>query len=95
MRVRRGDPDAEEPLRVALTLAADAELQHRWPSLCGLAELYWLQQRPQLAVDVLSEPYAAALDTDRMGHVARSATGCGARVESTARHPARRHPSRR
>ena len=63
-RVRRGDPGAEETLRQSLHAAPDAELQHRWPALCGLAELRWLQGRSEEATGILSEPYAAALGTD-------------------------------
>jgi DNA-binding CsgD family transcriptional regulator/tetratricopeptide (TPR) repeat protein len=64
IRVRRGDPDPETPLRRALEIGARMELQHRWPSLCGLAEMYWLQHRPAQAVELLAGPYADALDTD-------------------------------
>ncbi len=63
-RVRRGDPGAEETLRHSLQAAPDAELQHRWPALCGLAELRWLQGRSEEAIDILTEPYAATLETD-------------------------------
>ena len=42
LRVRRGDPDAATYLSTALDENAGAELQHRWPLLCGLAEQYWL-----------------------------------------------------
>ena len=50
-RVRRGDPGAEETLRQSLHAAPDAELQHRWPALCGLAELRWLQGRSEEATE--------------------------------------------
>jgi DNA-binding CsgD family transcriptional regulator len=63
-RVRRGDPGAEEALRRSLDSARDAELQHRWPALCGLAELCWLRRRPGEGAEVLAGPYAEALDTD-------------------------------
>jgi DNA-binding CsgD family transcriptional regulator len=62
--VRRGDPGAEEALRRSLDSARDAELQHRWPALCGLAELCWLRGRPGEGVEVLAGPYAEAVDTD-------------------------------
>ncbi len=64
VRVRRGDPGAEEALRASLEVAAHAELQHRWPALCGLAELYWLRNRSDEAVEILTGPYEEALATD-------------------------------
>jgi DNA-binding CsgD family transcriptional regulator/tetratricopeptide (TPR) repeat protein len=63
LRVRRGDPRAEEALNEALTMS-DLELQHRWPSLCAMAELHWLAGQDTEGQDLLAEPYAAALDTD-------------------------------
>ena len=64
VRVRRGDPGAETALRASLEIAAHAELQHRWPALCGLAELCWLRNRSGEAVEILAGPYEEALATD-------------------------------
>lgn len=63
LRVRRGDPRPEEPLSEASRLEA-LELQHRWPALCGLAELHWLHGRPADGVEVLQAAYLQALETD-------------------------------
>jgi DNA-binding CsgD family transcriptional regulator/tetratricopeptide (TPR) repeat protein len=63
LRVRRGDPNPEEPLSGAIELDG-LELQHRWPALCGLAELHWLRGAPEDAVAVLRPSYLVALETD-------------------------------
>jgi len=63
LRVRRGDPRAEEPLGEALAMSG-MELQHRWTSLCAVAELHWLSGRDAEGRSLLAGPYAEALDTD-------------------------------
>jgi DNA-binding CsgD family transcriptional regulator/tetratricopeptide (TPR) repeat protein len=64
VRVRRGDPGAEEVLREALDLGATGALQHIWAPLCALAEMYWLQNKPDRAIEVLEEPLRRILTTD-------------------------------
>ena len=63
LRVRRGDPRPEEPVEQALAMQA-LELQHRWPSLCGIAEMHWLAGRTDEGVDVVGSAYDEALETD-------------------------------
>jgi DNA-binding CsgD family transcriptional regulator/tetratricopeptide (TPR) repeat protein len=64
VRVRRGDPGAEQVLRQALDLGATGALQHIWAPLCALAEMYWLQNKPGRAIEVLEEPLRRVLTTD-------------------------------
>lgn len=64
VRVRRGDPGAELALREALDLGATGALQHIWAPLCALAEMYWLQNMPGRAIEVLEEPLRRVLATD-------------------------------
>ena len=64
VRVRRGDPGAEMALREALDLGATGALQHIWAPLCALAEMYWLQNKPDRAIEVLEEPLRRVLTTD-------------------------------
>ncbi len=61
LRVRRGDPRPIEPLVEAGRLDG-LELQHRWPTLCALAEQAWLLGRPD--VEILQRAYLQALETD-------------------------------
>jgi DNA-binding CsgD family transcriptional regulator/tetratricopeptide (TPR) repeat protein len=63
LQVRRGDPAARATLDEAIAITG-LELQHRWPALCGMAELLWLQGDSAAAVELLAEPYGRALDTD-------------------------------
>lgn len=63
VQARRGDPAARATLEGAVAITG-MELQHRWPSLCGLAELLWLQGDPAAAAQVLADPYERALQTD-------------------------------
>lgn len=64
VRVRRGDPEAEKSLRESIDLGASGALQHIWAPLCSLAELYWLQNQPEKAVEVLQTPLQRVLTTD-------------------------------
>jgi DNA-binding CsgD family transcriptional regulator len=64
IRVRRGDPGARQVLERVLTIGAGAELQHRWPALCALAELEWLAGRPERGQEVLTGPWQESLATD-------------------------------
>jgi DNA-binding CsgD family transcriptional regulator/tetratricopeptide (TPR) repeat protein len=64
VRVRRGDPGAERALREALDLGATGSLQHIWAPLCALAEMYWLQNKPGRAIEVLEGPLQRVLTTD-------------------------------
>ena len=64
VRVRRGDPGAREVLERALEIGGRAELQHRWPAHCALAELAWLEGRPEAGREHLDGPWAEALATD-------------------------------
>jgi DNA-binding CsgD family transcriptional regulator len=64
IRVRRGDPGARQVLERVLTIGAGAELQHRWPALCALAELEWLAGRPERGQEVLTGPWQESLSTD-------------------------------
>ena len=64
VRVRRGDPGAREVLERVLEIGRDAELQHRWPAHCSLAELAWLDGRPELGREELAGPWEQALETD-------------------------------
>src|SRR5690606_20445098 len=45
-------------------IGAGAELQHRWPALCALAELEWLAGRPERGCEVLTDPWRESLATD-------------------------------
>ena len=40
------------------------ELQHRWPSLCAMAELHWLAGRREEGRQLLAGPFAESLLTD-------------------------------
>jgi DNA-binding CsgD family transcriptional regulator len=64
VRVRRGDPGAELALQEALDLGATGALQHIWAPLCALAEMYWLQNKSDRAIEVLEEPLRRVLTTD-------------------------------
>jgi len=64
VRVRRGDPGAESTLRKAIDLGASGALQHIWAPLCALAELYWLQNLSDKAIQVLEDPLQRVLTTD-------------------------------
>jgi ATP/maltotriose-dependent transcriptional regulator MalT len=64
VRVRRGDPGAEEVLMRAVDLGRSGSLQHIWAPLCALAEHYWFQGRLDEAVGLLEDPYHKALQTD-------------------------------
>jgi len=64
VRVRRGDPGAEKALRESIDLGAAGALQHIWAPLCALAEMYWLQNQPDKAIEVLEEPLQRVLTTD-------------------------------
>ena len=64
VRVRRGDPGADEVLRRAVDLGRSGSLQHIWAPLCALAEHYWFQGRLDEAVGLLEGPYHTALQTD-------------------------------
>jgi DNA-binding CsgD family transcriptional regulator/tetratricopeptide (TPR) repeat protein len=64
VRVRKGDPGAEQVLREALDLGVTGALQHIWAPLCALAEMYWLQNKPDRAIEVLREPLRRVLATD-------------------------------
>ncbi len=64
VRVRRGDPGAEELLSELAGLAADQELQHRWPITAGLAELAWLRNDAALGREIVEADYRRALATD-------------------------------
>ena len=64
VRVRRGDPGAEKTLRESLEMGATGALQHIWAPLCALAEMYWLQNKPDKAIAVLEQPLQRVLATD-------------------------------
>ncbi|MEX1037958.1 MAG: AAA family ATPase, partial [Acidimicrobiia bacterium] len=64
VRVRRGDPGAGKVLLEAIELGAKGALQHIWAPVCALAEMYWLQNKPEKAFEVLEEPLQRVLDTD-------------------------------
>jgi DNA-binding CsgD family transcriptional regulator len=51
-------------LREALDLGATGALQHIWAPLSALAEMYWLQNKPGRAIEVLEEPLRRVLTTD-------------------------------
>ncbi len=63
LRVRRGDPRPEEPLEQALDMG-NLELQHRWPALCGIAEMHWLAGRHAEGITVVGAAYEQSLTTD-------------------------------
>ncbi len=64
VRVRRGDPGAVELLEELRHLGEGQELQHRWPTTAGRAELAWL--RGEMAkVEATARPdFERALNTD-------------------------------
>lgn len=64
VRVRRGDPGAEKALRQSIDLGETGALQHIWAPLCALAEMYWLQNKPEKAIELLEEPLRRVLTTD-------------------------------
>ncbi|HEX9855931.1 MAG TPA: AAA family ATPase [Acidimicrobiia bacterium] len=64
VRVRRGDPGAEEALRRSLQIGESCALQHIWAPLCALAELHWLRGDDEAAATLLREPLARAMATD-------------------------------
>ncbi len=64
LQVRRGDTEARATLDAARAIMTGMELQHRWPTLCGMAELLWLQGDSPAAVELLAGPYAQALETN-------------------------------
>jgi DNA-binding CsgD family transcriptional regulator len=45
-------------------MGASGALQHIWAPLCALAEMYWLQNEPDKAIDVLEAPLQRVLTTD-------------------------------
>ncbi|MEP6628914.1 MAG: LuxR C-terminal-related transcriptional regulator [Lapillicoccus sp.] len=63
LRVRRGDPRADEPLAEVASLGR-LELQHRWPALCASAELHWLSGAHGRGIEELQSAYLQAMDTD-------------------------------
>ncbi|MCW2798240.1 AAA family ATPase [Nocardioides sp.] len=63
LRVKRGDPQAREALTEALGMTG-LDLQHRWPSLCALAELSWLDGSGPTAPETLAPAYEESLHTD-------------------------------
>ncbi len=62
--VRRGDRGADRVLTRLLERGDGAQLQHRWPMLCGRAEFSWLRGRPDDGRQLLSDAYAEARSTD-------------------------------
>ncbi len=64
VRVRRGDRGGREALEEAMVIGEGGEMQHLWPSYCGLAELAWLEGRPQEIVAILDWVFAEALASD-------------------------------
>ncbi|HET7691375.1 MAG TPA: AAA family ATPase [Nocardioidaceae bacterium] len=63
VRVRRGDADAMAPLDRVVALTG-LELQHRWVSLCALAELHWLAGDLEAGRNAVRDAYAQSLTTD-------------------------------
>lgn len=64
VRVRRGDPHAEETLRRAIDRGRDGEVQHVWSAVCGLAELAWLENRVDDVIDLLVPFAERVAETD-------------------------------
>jgi DNA-binding CsgD family transcriptional regulator/tetratricopeptide (TPR) repeat protein len=64
VRVRRGDPRAEEALGEALRIGDGCEMQHLWPPSCGLAELAWLEGRSAEIPGILDWVWRQALAAD-------------------------------
>lgn len=63
LRVRRGDPDAERPLREAMSLAARTrDVERLCPPAAGLAEAAWLSGRDDLIPALVEETYQRALE---------------------------------
>lgn len=63
VRVRRGDPGGSSALHEVLELGTTNELQHMWPSHCGLAEFHWLHGDTDSMVVQLESAYRRALET--------------------------------
>jgi DNA-binding CsgD family transcriptional regulator/tetratricopeptide (TPR) repeat protein len=62
LRARRGDPDAETPLRRGWELAVQTgDLQRLWPAAAALAENAWLVGKPELIEGLVAETYEHAL----------------------------------
>lgn len=64
VRVRRGDPGADDALERAAELGASGSIQHLWPVTCALAELHWSHGRHATAVELLAPTYERVLATD-------------------------------
>lgn len=64
IRVRRGDPGADQLLKEAIEQGRQGALQHIWAPLCALAEYHWLRGDTASAIAVLDEPYQRVLQTD-------------------------------
>ncbi|HVR78982.1 MAG TPA: LuxR C-terminal-related transcriptional regulator [Acidimicrobiia bacterium] len=64
VRVRRGDPGAQEALEEALRIGEGCEMQHLWSPYCGLAELAWLEGRSAEIPKILDWVWSQALDAD-------------------------------
>ncbi|MGH8925378.1 MAG: ATP-binding protein [Acidimicrobiia bacterium] len=62
--VRRGGPRGIALLEEVSQLAVRLELQHRWPSIAGIAEYRWLIGAHDRITEVLTGPFAEALGTD-------------------------------
>jgi DNA-binding CsgD family transcriptional regulator/tetratricopeptide (TPR) repeat protein len=62
LRTRRGDPQADEPLEQAWSLAtATDDLQRLWPVAAGRAEAAWLAGRPDTIEDIVTSTYGQAV----------------------------------
>lgn len=64
VRVRRGDPGGLVLLEEMTELARAHELQHGWNAVCGRAEHFWLNGRPEGGLDELEPAFRRALETD-------------------------------
>jgi DNA-binding CsgD family transcriptional regulator/tetratricopeptide (TPR) repeat protein len=64
VRVRRGDPGAQEALEEALRIGEGCEMQHLWSPYCGLAELAWLEGRSGEIPKILDWVWGQALAAD-------------------------------
>lgn len=64
VRVRRGDPGAVELLEELSVVGEIQELQHRWPTTAGRAELAWLRGDLGKVEAVARPDFERALDTD-------------------------------
>lgn len=64
VRVRRGDPGGIEVLEQARQLGVGLELQHRWPTLAGIAEYHWLRGERDRAASVVEGAGREASETD-------------------------------